>query len=96
LAYGPYLPLPAGDWCVTATLGFSPEVGRMPFIFEVDQGESLSRGFFEAEGAGFFRIKLSFGVKNPLQAIEMRLISQDSALEGDVSLVEVELTQSRH
>lgn len=75
LAYGPYLPLPAGDWHATAFLGFSPDIGRLPFILEADTGG------------------VDFQVGDALHPVELRLISQDSALEGQLALIEVELKQ---
>ena len=94
LAYGPYLPLPAGDWQATAFLGFSPDIGRLPFILEADTGGAVARGFFEVERSGIFTLELDFQVTDALHPVELRLISQDSALEGQLALIEVELKQS--
>lgn len=91
VAYGPYLPLPAGTWKATAWLGFSPDIGRLPFILEIDSGGGVSRGFFEAERGGIFSLDLDFRVADPLHPLELRLITQDSALEGQTSLIEVSL-----
>ncbi len=93
LAYGPYLPLPAGGWRATAYLGFSPDIGKMPFILEADTGGAITRGFFEVERSGIFTLELDFQVADALHPIELRLISQDSALEGQLALIEVELKQ---
>jgi len=93
LSYGPYLPLPTGLWQATAFLGFSPEIGKMPFILEADTGGVFSRGFFETERGGLFSLTLEFTVTDPLQPVEFRLISQDSALEGQAALIELELTR---
>ncbi|NQW55074.1 MAG: hypothetical protein HQ465_27955 [Rhodospirillales bacterium] len=94
LAYGPYLPLPAGDWQATAFLGFSHDIGRLPFILDADTGGAVARGFFEVERGGIFTLVLDFKVTDALHPIELRLISQDSALEGQLALIEVELKQS--
>lgn len=94
LAYGPYLPLPMGNWHATAFLGFSPDIGRLPFIFEADTGGTVTRGFFEVERGGIFTLELDFQVTDALQLTELRLISQDSALEGQIALIEVKLEQS--
>lgn len=93
LSYGPYLPLPTGHWQATAYLGFSPEIGKMPFILEADTGGLFARGYFETERGGLFTLTLEFTVADPLQPVEFRLISQDSALEGQVALIELELTR---
>lgn len=93
LSYGPYLPLPTGHWQATAFLGFSPEIGKMPFILEADTGGAFARGYFETERGGLFALRLEFTVTDPLQPIEFRLISQDSALEGQAALIELELTR---
>jgi hypothetical protein len=94
LAYGPYLPLPSGIWTVTAWLGFSAEIERIPFILEVDTGEAITRGFFEVERGGIFTLELEFRVPGPMPLIELRLISQDAALEGLTALIEAGLVRS--
>ena len=94
LAYGPYLPLPAGSWHATAFLGFSPDIGKLPFILEADTGGAVARGFFEVERGGIFSLGLDFQVADALHPVELRLISQDSALEGQLALIEVKLEQS--
>lgn len=91
VAYGPYLPLPAGAWRARAWLGFSPDIRRLPFILEIDSGAGVSRGFFEAERGGIFTLDLDFQVADPLHPLEFRLITQDSALEGQAALIEVRL-----
>jgi len=91
LAYGPYLPLPRGKWLARAYLGFSTDIGKMPFILEVDTGETVSRGFFEVDRGGIFSVELEFQIVELLPLVELRLISQDSALEGQIALIEIEL-----
>jgi hypothetical protein len=94
LAYGPYLPLPTGRWHATAYLGFSIDIEKMPFILEADTGCDTTRGFFEVQSPGIFTLALDFRVTDPMHPVELRLISQDSALEGQVALIEVQLEQS--
>jgi len=91
IAYGPYLPVPAGAWRATAWVGFSHDIGRLPFILELDSGSAVSRAFFEAERGGIFSLDLDFRVADPLHPLELRLITQDSALEGQAALIEVRL-----
>jgi hypothetical protein len=91
LTYGPYLPIPAGRWLATAYLGFSPEISKMPFIFEADTGGDVSRALFEVEQPGIFTLVHQFEVTDPLHPVEMRLISGDAALQGQASLIEVAL-----
>lgn len=94
LAYGPYMPLPGGRWRATAYLGFSADVGSMPFILEADTDAGITRGFFEVQRGGIFTLELDFEVTNPFHPVEFRLVSQDSALEGLLSLIEIKLEQS--
>lgn len=91
LAYGPYLPLPSGRWRATACFGFSPDIEKLPFIFEALTPPGITRGFFEVEAGGFFTLELDFQVIDPFARIEMRLATQDSALEGQAALIEVRL-----
>jgi hypothetical protein len=94
LAYGPYMPLPSGGWRATAYLGFSADVGSMPFILEADTDAGITRGFFEVKQGGIFTLELDFEVSDPFHPVEFRLVSQDSALEGLASLIEIRLEQS--
>ena len=70
LAYGPYLPLPSGRWRAAITLGFSADIGRLPFIFEADTGTGVSRGFFEVEQGGIFTLDLA--LKSPIRCTRWR------------------------
>ncbi len=94
LAYGPYLPIPVGRWTATICLGFSIDIGRLPFIFEIDAGGPVARGFFEVHRGGIFTLVLDFEVLQALHLVEVRLISQESAFEGQAALIEVKLAQS--
>jgi hypothetical protein len=94
LAYGPYMPLPQGRWRATVYLGFSADVGSMPFILEADTDAGITRGFFEVKQGGIFTLELDFEVTDPFHPVEFRLVSQDSALEGLASLIEIRLEQS--
>ncbi len=91
LLYGPYLPLPTGHWRATGCFGFSPDIEKLPFIFEVVTPNSLMRGFFEVQSGGFFTVDLEFQITDLLIPIEIRLASQESALEGQAALIEVRL-----
>lgn len=95
LAYGPYLPLTSGQWHAKVYLGFSHDMGKLPFIIEIDAGGPVVRGFFEVEQGGLFTVELDFEVSEPMLPVELRLISQDSAIEGQFALIEVELSQLR-
>lgn len=94
LAYGPYMPLPRGCWRATAYLGFSTDIGSMPFILEADTDAGITRGFFEVKQGGIFTLELEFEVIDPFHPVEFRLVSQDSALDGLASLIEIRLEQS--
>lgn len=94
LAYGPYMPLPKGQWRATAYLGFSADIGSMPFILEADTDAGITRGFFEVKQGGIFTLELDFEVTDPFHPVEFRLVSQDSALEGLASLIEIRLEQT--
>lgn len=89
LCYGPYLPLPTGRWQITVTMGFNPEINQLPFIIEFDVGEVVARGFFQPVAAGFFDVTFTAVIEKPLHPAELRVISQDTALEGQFALIEV-------
>jgi hypothetical protein len=92
LCYGPYLPLPKGTWELRACLGFSAETAKMPFILEADTTRDIFRGYFEVPNGGLFTTTLDVCVEISSAVLEIRLISQESALEGQCSLLDVELS----
>ena len=89
LTYGPYFPLPTGRWLVSPTLGFSHQVGTMPFLIEIVCESIIHRAYFEARRAGIFSMSFELELAKLGVPLEIRLVSQDSALEGMVSLIEV-------
>ena len=91
IAYGPYQPLPTGRWRAKACVGFGDDVGKLPFIIEADTGDAVSRGYFEVTRGGIFSVEFDFQVSDWTLPVEFRLISQDSALEGRMALIEIEL-----
>jgi hypothetical protein len=93
LCYGPYMPLPVGKWTATATIGFSPDINGLPFIIEF-QANNVTRGFFRAENGGIYSIEMTFVVEKSLTPVEIRLISQESALEGQVALIDLMFSYS--
>jgi hypothetical protein len=93
LCYGPYLPLPVGKWTAKATLGFSQDINGMPFLVEFVTTD-VTRGFFIVQNSGIYSVELTFRVEHSLTPVEVRLISQESALNGQVALIEVEFSYS--
>lgn len=89
LTYGPYFPLPTGRWLVSPILGFSHQVGTMPFLIEIVCESIIHRAYFEARRAGIFSMSFELDLAKPGIPLEFRLVSQDSALEGLVALIEV-------
>jgi hypothetical protein len=88
LCYGPYMPLPVGKWTATATIGFSADINGLSFIIEF-QAKNVTRGFFTAESGGIYSMATTFEVEKSLTPVEIRLISQESALEGQVALIDL-------
>ena len=78
---------------VKVAYGFSPDIGKMSFILEIDTGAAVTRGFFEVERGGIYTLDLDVRVVDSFHPVELRLISQEASLEGQVSLIEVALRQ---
>ena len=96
LSYGPYFPLPTGKWRVVPMIGFSRQVGRMPFLIEVVCESIIHRAYFEAQHAGIYSMPFELELNSDRMGIpvEIRLVIQDAALEGAIALIEVGLEAS--
>ena len=91
LTYGPYFPLPTGRWIVSPILGFSHQVGTMPFLIEIVCESIIHRAYFETRRAGIYSMSFELELTKPGIPLEIRLVSQDSALAGTIALIEVGL-----
>lgn len=96
LSYGPYFPLPTGKWRVVPMIGFSRQVGRMPFLIEVVCDGIIHRAYFEAQHAGIYSMPFELELNSDRMGVpvEIRLVIQDAALEGAIALIEVGLVTS--
>ncbi|SKA36229.1 hypothetical protein SAMN02745126_05788 [Enhydrobacter aerosaccus] len=92
LTYGPYFPLPIGQWHVELLMGFSQRVGVMPFLVEIVADGIFHRAYFEAKRAGIFVLPFDLSFDRSGSPVEIRLVSQEPALEGEVSLIEATFT----
>lgn len=91
IVYGPFLYLPVGDW--VADLRFRLDENYSGNVLEVDvfHGEVLVSESFSLPAEGHFSASAHFDVHDPLEAVQLRLILREGAIEGTIDLEEVVL-----
>lgn len=87
--YGPYLHLPRGQWNVRVLIGFSRDIGGMPFSIEVYSTELLGKARVLAERGGIFEFEFEAIVAAPHEPIEIRIMNEQGAIEGHMGLVSI-------
>ncbi len=91
LTYGPYLHLPVGIW--RATLSFVVWGNTSGNMIEIDvyHGNILSSQRFRLSEKGRFDAIATFAVVDPREAVQIRTIMMEGAIEGMFSIVSVEV-----
>lgn len=94
LCYGPYLYLPRGDW--RAQIDFhitGNESGNVLFI-DVYHGEVLGGLRVEMPVSGTFSGEVYFRVRDPREAIQIRLIMMEGAIEGVLTVTGISFSEA--
>jgi hypothetical protein len=95
LYFGPYLPLPTGDWTIVTSVGFGPDLGSLPFVVEVHDVSAdaiITKGFFTSSQEGLYSVSLDVSLDQPLTPLQIRIANQEASLQGTMALVDVECT----
>jgi hypothetical protein len=87
--YGPYLHLPQGQWKARVLIGFSQDIGGMPFTIEAYSTELLGKARIFAAHGGIFEFEFEARVTTPHEPIEVRIMSEQGAIEGHMGLVSI-------
>lgn len=87
--YGPYFHLPSGEWETRVIFGFSNDIYGTPFAVEVWGGTLLGKARIRPEHGGIFSLQFSIRHEHPENAIEVRVLNEEGAIEGQIALVEV-------
>ena len=80
--YGPYLHLPAGDWVARVEFEIDEAISGVEASTDVFISEVLVQKVFLMPAKGIFAYELSFAVSDPRHAVEIRLFTKRSAIEG--------------
>ncbi len=87
--YGPYFHLPRGYWNARVLIGFSRDIRGMPFSIEAHSTELLGKARVFAELGGIFEFEFAARVAKPHEPIEIRIMSEQGAIEGHMGLISV-------
>ena len=91
--YGPYFHLPRGRWKVRVLVGFSQNIQGMPFSIDVHSRESLGKARIFAKHGGLFDFEFEAKVTTPHEPIEVRIMSEQGAIEGHMGLVGIDFKE---
>jgi hypothetical protein len=93
LVYGPYFRLAAGRWTARATVAFSPTCRGAPMALELhgSTGE-IARRHFPVREAGLFAVVLPVVVPSAHEPLEVRLVTERGAIEGELGIDRIEFT----
>jgi hypothetical protein len=92
--YGPYLQLPQGRYDVRFVLGVSNDIGTLPLTIEAVWGEHganvIAKAYMTARKGGVFYGRFKMRHTEPQRAVEIRLRSDEGAIEGKIALAQIE------
>ncbi len=91
IVYGPYFHLAPGRWIATARMAFSPWACGTSLALEFHGTALLGNCRFPVERAGLFRVDLPISIPSASEAIELRLVLQQGAIEGHLGLDDIHL-----
>ncbi|MEO1206025.1 MAG: hypothetical protein AAFV45_06810 [Pseudomonadota bacterium] len=89
--YGPYLHLPPGSYDVEIEVAFMGRIDDIPFILEFHAAPNtmLAQVRMKGRRSGSYRGRFNLQVLDVKKAIEIRLIPERGAIEGQVALREL-------
>ncbi len=82
LVFGPYLPLPPGDWTMRTVLAFSPAAREARLTLELRGQEVIGRCRFTVERPGLFAAVMRVTIPSPHHALELQLRLDHGVIEG--------------
>lgn len=91
--YGPYLHLPRGHWKARVLIGFSRDIRGMPFSIDIHSKVSLGNARIFAAQGGIFDFEFEATVTTPHEPIEVRIMSEQGAIEGHMGLVSIDFKE---
>jgi hypothetical protein len=93
LVYGPHINLPPGSWSANVALGVSAEAAGTRFVVEAYAGGRLAGTHLQPTGAQILEANLLFKIGTSFdQPVEIRVLSEQSAVRGRLALGRVTLT----
>ncbi|MDE3177267.1 MAG: hypothetical protein KGM15_14285 [Pseudomonadota bacterium] len=82
LFYGPYMQLPIGNWIVRVEFEIDEAVSGVEAMTDIYINEVVTEKTFEMPQKGIFAYDLRFQVTDPHSAVQIRLFTKRSAIEG--------------
>jgi hypothetical protein len=85
LAYGPYLHLTPGKWCVDVVFEVQDNHSGNQLYADVYSGDILSVVTTPLPASGTYKFQISFEIRNPLEPVQVRFQILSGAIEGVVT-----------
>ncbi|WP_027527942.1 hypothetical protein [Bradyrhizobium sp. Ec3.3] len=85
LAYGPYLHLTPGKWCVDVVLEVQENHSGNQLYADIYSGDILSVVTTSLPASGTYRLQISFEITNPLEPVQVRFQTLSGAIEGIIT-----------
>lgn len=96
LFYGPYLPLPRGEWQIDFHLRFNPMAAGLSFLVDLylpKQDQRVGMGVFRVPHGGEFTGSLRAEIARASIAVEFRMFLMEGAIEGEMEVIDITLRQ---
>lgn len=92
LVYGPYIPLPAGDWRAVIALTLSPDAAETSYLIEAVAGSQLAVARLEMGVEGAAVLELPFAIAETVEKpVEIRIWNEKAVFDGTMALDRVSL-----
>lgn len=90
--YGPYFHLLRGDWALNLMMGFSENISGLPLSIQIASRSLLGEARVLAKDDGIYALDRTLHVTDPVEPIEIRVMSDQGAIEGRIALVRATFT----
>lgn len=95
LAYGPYLHLTPGKWCVDVVFEVQDNHSGNQLYADVYSGDILSVVTTPLPASGTYKFQISFEIIDPLEPVQVRFQTLSGAIEGVVTFNRISVRRAR-
>ncbi len=91
--YGPYMCLPTGLWRLNAAITVADNHSGNELEIDIYQSDILVRNRFALPAEGDLEVRAQFKTNEPRDAVQLRLITTEGAIEGRLSIRSISLVK---